>query len=218
MAKSPVVWVEGPIAAGKSTFCRRIGKELDFDVIEEPVAANPYLEKFYQNPKQWAFPMQIHLLHYRFAMKQEAAYGAATGRRRGVILDRCIAGDKVFAKLHLDAGNIHPLNWDTYEFCYDVMASSIHPPTLMVYLHCQPETCFERMKKRDRPAEKGVTFQYLSGLIKEYQRMLRDLETGRTPWGRAVRVEKIIYDKNVQSASEWRNISKTVLDACERLL
>jgi deoxyadenosine/deoxycytidine kinase len=216
MAQSPVVWIEGPIAAGKSSLARWVGDALDFDVIEEPVAANPYLDLFYQNPKQWAFSMQIWLLHYRFSMKQEASYGSVTGRRKGVILDRCIAGDRVFARMHLEAGNIHPLDWDTYEFAYDVMACSIRPPALLVYLDCQPETCFRRMQTRDRKAERQVTFAYLEGLIRGYERMLRDFQTGRNPWGAQVTVERIIYDKDITTHEEREHIARTIERACRR--
>ena len=45
----PLIWVEGIIGAGKSTFSREIAKRLELRLIEEPVETNPYLEKFYQD-------------------------------------------------------------------------------------------------------------------------------------------------------------------------
>lgn len=213
---SPVIWIEGPIASGKSSLARWVADELGYVVIEEPVAANPYLDKFYENPKQWAFGMQIWLLHYRFAMKQEASYGGVTGRHKGVVLDRSIAGDRVFAKMHLEAGNILQLDWETYDFAYNVMACSIRPPALLVYLDCQPETCFRRMKKRGRKAESGVTFEYLNALIRGYEVLLRELQTGQNPWGTQIKVERILWDKDTTTDDERKHIARTIQRACTR--
>jgi NADH dehydrogenase (ubiquinone) 1 alpha subcomplex subunit 10 len=218
MKQSPIIWLEGPIAAGKSTAARRIGELLDFHVIEEPVDSNPYLELFYRDPAKWAFSMQIFLLHYRYAMKQEAAFAAVNGRRKGVILDRSIAGDRVFAKLHKEAGNIHTLDWETYEFAYNVMACSIQPPTLFLYLDCQPETCQRRMRERNRTAEAEVPLAYLKELREGYEELLRQLRRGLSPWNHAIQVERIMWDKDTASEVEWQALARTIEDACNRTL
>jgi len=72
----PLIWIEGIIGAGKSTFSREIASRLNLRLVEEPVETNPYLEKFYQDPKQYAFGMQVFLLHKRYAMQQLASYEA----------------------------------------------------------------------------------------------------------------------------------------------
>lgn len=216
MKQSPIIWLEGPIAAGKSTAAKRIGELLDYHVIEEPVDSNPYLELFYQDQAKWAFSMQIFLLHYRYAMKQEAAFAAVNGRRKGVILDRSIAGDRVFAKMHKEAGNIAVLDWETYEFAYNVMACSIQPPTLFLYLDCQPETCQRRMKERDRAAESTVPLAYLQELREGYEELLMQLRRGLSPWNHAIRVERIIWDGDIRTDQEWQAIARTVEDACKR--
>ena len=61
-----LVIVEGNISAGKSTLCRDMAAILNYKVFLEPTLANPYLGKFYQNPKKWALRMQIWLLKQRF--------------------------------------------------------------------------------------------------------------------------------------------------------
>jgi deoxyadenosine/deoxycytidine kinase len=214
--QSPVIWLEGGIAAGKSTAAQRLGELLDFAVIEEPVDNNPYLELFYREPQKWAFQMQIFLLHYRYAMKEESAFSAVNGRRRGVILDRSIAGDRVFARLHKEAGNIHPLDWQNYEFCYRVMACQIQPPTLFLYLDCQPETCLRRLRERKRAAESEVPIEYLRKLREGYEELLRELRRGLSPWNHAIQVERIMWDKDTATDVEWEALAQTVLDACKR--
>jgi deoxyadenosine/deoxycytidine kinase len=97
----PLIWVEGIIGVGKSTFSYELAKRLKLRLIEEPVETNPYLEPFYKDPKRYAFGMQVYLLHQRYAMQQLASYEATgVGGYAGAILDRSLSGDRVFAKLH----------------------------------------------------------------------------------------------------------------------
>ncbi len=190
-------------------------------MIEEPVGQgegqeNPYLERFYKDQKRWAFPMQIFLLHKRYAMQQLASYEATgVGGYKGAILDRSIAGDRVFAKLHVDAGNIDPLDFATYEMAYDTMARTLLPPTMMIYLDVQPETAFARMKKRNRGVEEGVPLDYLQKLHKGYQELLREAKRGLTPWAHAVTVCHIPWDPDTLDNAGWDTVTKTILGACQ---
>lgn len=213
---TPIVWVEGLLAAGKTTFCKQIAERLGFELIEEPVGRNFYLEEFYKYPPTCAFGMQIFLLHYRYAMKQKASYAAIIGDHKGVILDRSIAGDRVFAKLHWDKGNINDLDWRCYNFAYEVMARTIQPPTLFLYLDVQAETAFNRMRERKRPAEEGVTLEYLQELRKGYEGLIKELKTGLVPWAHSIEVERIIWDRKTLEEREWRAVAATIRDACSR--
>jgi deoxyadenosine/deoxycytidine kinase len=213
----PLIWVEGIIGAGKSTFAREVGKRLNLEMIEEPVETNPYLEKFYENPKQWATMMQIFLLHKRYAMQQTAAW-LATGvtGASGAILDRSLSGDRVFAKMHRDSGNIHQIDWETYEMAYNYMARSLLPPTLLIFLDVQPVTAFNRMKKRNRGAEAGVPLEYLTKLRQGYQELLREAKAGLMPWAHAVQVATIVWDPDTTTTEAWDAVAQTVSDMCRR--
>lgn len=209
----PLIWVEGVIGCGKTTFSKEVGKRLGLRIIEEPVEGNPYLEKFYKEPKKYAFGMQVHLLHVRYAMQQLAAYEATgVGGANGSILDRSLSGDRVFAKLHCKAGNIDPLDWDTYELAYSNMARSLLPPTLLIYLDVQPETAFERMKKRNRSAEAGVPLEYLRDLRSGYQELLQEAEQGLMPWAHAVRVSRMVWEPDTVRPEQWDAVAATVKD------
>ncbi len=103
----PIIWIEGNIGAGKTTLSHILEKELGYRGFYEPVDSNPYLQDFYEDPKRWAFPMQIEMLHRRYAMQQLAAYECtAYSEYHGAIIDRGLPGDRVFAKIHTDEGNI----------------------------------------------------------------------------------------------------------------
>jgi len=211
----PLIWVEGIIGAGKTTFAREIAKRLELRLIEEPVDDNPYLEPFYKDPKAHAFGMQVLLLHRRYAIQQLASLEATgIGGYQGAILDRSLSGDRVFAKLHLQEGNITELDWKTYEEAYMIMARTLLPPTLMVFLDIQPETAFARMQKRNREAEVGVPIEYLNKLQNGYQELLREAEHGLLPWAHAVRVCRIPWDTDTLEPSAWDAVSETIRGAC----
>lgn len=211
----PLIWVEGLIGCGKSTFSKEIAKRLSLRLIEEPVETNPYLEKFYQNPKEYAFGMQIFLLHKRYIMQRLAADEATgVGGYNGAILDRSISGDRVFAKLHNECGNINDLDWKTYEMAANYMCRSLLPPTLLIFLDVQPQTAYDRMKKRNRNAEAGVPLDYLVKLRKGYQDLLKEAEQGLLPWAHAVRIARIPWDFDVHTSEQWDAIALTVKDSC----
>jgi deoxyadenosine/deoxycytidine kinase len=215
MRYRPLIWVEGIIGAGKTTFARAVAKRLELRLIEEPVEDNPYLEKFYQDPKRYAFGMQVHLLHRRYAIQQLASFEATgAGGYGGAILDRSLSGDRVFAKLHRDAGNIDQLDWETYKDAYNIMARTLLPPTLLVFLDIQPETAFARMQKRDRKAEAGVPLDYLKKLHDGYQELLEEAESGLLPWAHVVRVCRIPWDPDTVTTEQWDRVAQTVKGSC----
>lgn len=192
MRMGAVVWVEGIIGAGKTTLADKLAKTLGYRTFHEPVNGNPYLKQFYENPKSCAFAMQMHLMHVRFAMQKEAAYGATRGI--GSVLDRGMPGDRVFCKLHMLAGNITELEWKTYEMAYEVMACSLNPPSLLIFLDVEPEVALERVKTRARGVESGITLKYLQDLRKGYLDLMCEVESGVHPWSRGMEIRRLPWN------------------------
>lgn len=209
-----LIWVEGIIGAGKTTFAKEVGQRLHFRVLEEPVELNPYLNLFYENPKQYAFPMQIRLLHERYMMQLlAAAERTGVGGYAGAILDRSISGDRVFAKMQKEAGNITQLDWETYERAYMNMCNTLMPPTKLIYLDVQPETAMNRMLHRGRECELTISLDYLQRLKEGYEELLFEAEKGLLPWSHAVKIVRLVWDP-VNDSPDWQAISKTIKDVC----
>lgn len=212
-----LIWVEGIIGAGKTTFAREVGRRLHLRMLEEPAETNPYLAPFYKDQKKWAFGFQMYMLHQRYAMQQLAAYEATgIGGYKGAILDRSLSGDRVFAKMHMKAGNIEELDWRTYEMAYAIMCRTLLPPTLLVFLDIRPLTAYERMKKRARPEEALVPLEYLENLSEEYQDLLNEAENGMMPWSHAIKVCRIPWDPDTLTPEQWDATAETVNKACRR--
>lgn len=213
----PLIWVEGLIGCGKSTFSKEVGTRLGLRIVEEPVEGNPYLGKFYQDTKKYAFGMQMFLLHQRYAMQQLASYEATgIGNYNGAILDRSLSGDRVFARMLKDSGNIDPLDWNTYEMAYNIMARTLLPPTLLIFLDVQPETAYERMNSRGRSEEAGVPLDYLVRLREAYLDLLHEAETAMLPWAHAIRVSRIVWEPDTLTPKQWDRVAQTVKDMCRR--
>ena len=190
-----VVWIEGIIGSGKSTLTKAVADRLRLRPLYEPVDDNPLLAKFYNDPKKYAFPMQMLLMARRYAMQQLAAWEAVHGTDfKGAVVDRGLPGDRVFCKLHIAAGNIEPEFWDVYETFYKIMSLNLPTPSVLVFLDVEPEIAFERMQKRARAAENGVPLEYLRKLRRGYLDLMVEIESGQHAWARGMRVIRIPWN------------------------
>jgi deoxyadenosine/deoxycytidine kinase len=197
----PVIWIEGIIGAGKTELTKILCKEMNYEGLYEPVDENPYLKMFYADMSKWAFPMQILLLHKRFALQKRAAYSAyVDGDFEGYIVDRGLPGDRVFAKLLTQQGHIEKLDWETYELAYNIMHQSLVPPTLLLYLDVHPDEAYKRARKRARDEESPMPDDrfrdYLGELEREYLLLLEEIYEQKHPWSRGMKILRI----------PWRNI------------
>ncbi|MBU1891201.1 deoxynucleoside kinase [Patescibacteria group bacterium] len=210
----PVIWVESIIGAGKTTYAREMSKRLGLYLGSEPVDGNPFLEKFYKDPKRWAFDMQIFLLKERFKQQLHAATIAiGAGDWNGAILDRSISGDRVFAKMHMQAGNIDPDSWAAYEDFHMLMCTQLLPPTRIIRLQCEPETAYERVRMRNRGAEETLSLDYLKALDAAYQDLWDELDRGLLPWGHRVKVETVHWDP-IADMPNWDRHAQSLARSC----
>jgi len=155
---------------------------------------------------------------HRFGMKKAADYLGAIRMHDGIVLDRCIAGDRVFMAVNQQLGHISQLEVDTYEYAYEILSRDLQPPTLLIYLDATPETALRRLQARSRDAEVGVDLVYLAALREGYETLLSDLEAGKTSWGRSVEYIRINWDKDVLDEREWDAIAQSINDLCMRKL
>lgn len=170
-----MIVVEGLIGVGKSTLTKAMGEALNLRVMEEPVADNPYLEKFYQDPKRYALEMQFWLMSRRFEMHQQAIKHIwQTGQ--GVIMDRSIYGDAVFAEKNYLDGNIDEMGFKNYMHMREVMFQFLMVPQITLFLSANAEVCAQRINMRSRNCESSIDLDYLRGLDKLYFELMRKLQ------------------------------------------
>ena len=164
-----LVVVAGNIGAGKTSLTERIGAWLGWRTEYESVADNPYLPDFYADMHAWAFHLQIYFLGHRAEQ-----YLAAARDPRSAILDRSIYEDAyIFARALLHMGNMAERDYLAYRRLFDLVMGSLPSPNLLVYLKCPIEVLMERIRRRARNIETGISTDYLSLLDSFYDEWLK---------------------------------------------
>lgn len=153
--------IEGPIGVGKTTLARRLADSYHSDLLLEGAAENPFLEKFYENPKTAALPTQLYFLLQRArqmnAIKQEDMFTPVR------VSDFLIEKDRLFAELTLDSDEL-----DLYEQVYASLTLDVPSPDLVVYLQAPVEVLLERIQKRGNTHEQLIEAAYLQRLSDAY--------------------------------------------------
>ncbi len=207
----PVVWIEGIIGCGKTTLTKAISRKLNFRAIYEPVNLE-LLEMFYKDQDRWAFAMQIDLLHRRYALQKLASFESITGQ--GVVIDRGLPGDRVFAKMLYKAGKMDRIEWAIYERAYSVMTNSLIPPSVIIFMEVPPDVARERIRNRDRKAERGdlVPLAYLQELENGYLELLSEIESAYPAWSRGMKVIKLPFNTSDESEESINKVIGIIQD------
>jgi len=185
----PVIAVEGIIAAGKTTVCRELGCYFDAQICYEDADSPRFreaLQRYYAKPKTNALEFQLFVLERRSLQMLWAMHEARQGEFGQVVLqDRSLAGDRVFATLHRNLGNMCFAEWRLYCALWERAVGSVSAPDVLVFLDIDPEAARERMRQRGRrPEVAGVSLDYLKRQRDAYEGLLEDLAMGTHPWGR----------------------------------
>ena len=184
MGKPNFIVVSGIIGVGKTDFTRALEKHLGYRAIYEPAETNPYLADYYRDQKTWAYPMQEWLCSRRFVAYHFAYWGLRHGEFSGVVMDRSIHEDTVFAEINADIGNIERRNFNTYLQGFQDMQALLPEPDLYIFLDAPVETCLQRIKLRARGSEQAdVWTEEVETGWREY---LTTLHAGYMKWLEAI--------------------------------
>jgi deoxyadenosine/deoxycytidine kinase len=171
MSKRLVV-VAGNIGVGKTSLTERIGARLGWRTDFESVADNPYLPDFYADMRAWSFHLQIYFLGHRADQYLEAVHDP-----RPAILDRSIYEDAyIFSRALHHMGNLAERDYLAYRKLFDLVVGSLPSPNLLIYLKCPVGVLTERIRKRARNMETGISADYLSLLESFYDEWLRTFD------------------------------------------
>ena len=167
MIKRTVV-VAGNIGVGKTSLTERLGARLGWQTAFESVADNPYLTDFYADMASWAFHLQVFFLGHR--AKQ---YLAMANSPQSCILDRSIYEDAhIFARALYTMGNMDERDYQAYRRLYDFVISTLPRPDLLIHVQASVPTLLERIRRRARGMEAGISPDYLALLERLYAEWL----------------------------------------------
>lgn len=161
--------VEGPIGAGKTSLTYKLAERLDADTLLENAADNPFLPRFYQEPKRYALPTQLHFLFDRTRQLRDLAQGDLF--RAGTVSDFLIDKDMLFARLNLDDDE-----FELYQKVYADLAPQAPTPDLVIYLQAPIDALRERVHRRGVEFERGMDADYLQRLANSYSEFFHRYE------------------------------------------
>lgn len=163
--------IEGPIGVGKTSLARRLASSLGAETVLEQADQNPFLERFYRNPKAGALPAQLYFLFQRAqqlaGLRQDDLF--ATQR----VADYLLAKDRLFAQLTLDADE-----FALYEQVHAKLAIDAPRPDLVVYLQAPVPVLLERIARRGIGYEGQISAAYLERLNAAYAQFFLDYDAG----------------------------------------
>ena len=131
-------------------------------MLEQP-DDNPFLERFYRAPAQYALQTQLFFLFQRVKQLKELRQGDLFSPIR--IADFMLEKDPLFARLTLDQDELY-----LYEQVYKQLAPEVPTPDLVIYLQAPTDILVKRIRKRGVLFERNMERDYLEELADAYTR------------------------------------------------
>jgi len=186
------VVVEGPIGVGKTSLARRLAKSFGSELVLEQGDENPFLERFYRNPRAAAFQTQLYFLFQRARQIQELRQADLFERVR--VADYLLDKDRLFARLTLDDEE-----FALYERVYERLAIDAPVPDLVVYLQAPVEILLERIARRGIRYEQIIERRYLERLVESYSRFFLEYDTAPVLMVNASEIDLVASDTDYAS-------------------
>lgn len=170
-AKTPhrFIVLEGPIGVGKTSLANRIATSLGAELLLEQADHNPFLERFYRNPRAGALPAQLYFLFQRAQqlaeLKQQSLF--APVRVADYLLDK----DRLFARVTLEEEE-----YRLYEQVHAKIVPDVPAPDLVVYLQAPVDVLLERIARRGIRHEQFIEKAYLERLNDAYARFFHEYD------------------------------------------
>ncbi len=166
------VLVAGNIGTGKTSLTERLGARMGWLTSYESVADNPYLGDFYGDMRQWSFHLQVFFLGHRAQQHLELAHSP-----RSAIADRSIYEDAyIFARALYHLSNLSERDYRSYHRVFNLVVAGLPQPDLLLYLKAPVPVLLERINRRGRAIESGITADYLSLLESFYQEWMQTFD------------------------------------------
>ncbi len=161
MNKYNYIAIEGVIGAGKTSLCNLLAQRYNAKVVLEEFEENPFLPKFYEDRKHYAFQTQLAFLASRF--QQQDKLTSRDLFHEMVISDYIFDKDRIFARLNLEDDELA-----LYDKIYHIMSGIAAKPDLLIYLQSSIDRLLDNIRIRGRSYERDIDPNYLRDLNDAY--------------------------------------------------
>lgn len=165
--KYSFITIEGNIGAGKTTLAHLLSKHFNARLILEEFADNPFLPKFYENQRQYAFPLELFFMAERYKQLKDLL-------QTKDMFQNLTISDYLFTKCLLFAKvNLPDEEFLLYQKLFDIINPQLVQPDLLIYLHAPVNKLKENIKKRNRAYELNIDSGYLFTLQETYTQYIK---------------------------------------------
>ena len=161
------ITIEGNIGAGKTTLAHLLSRHFNARLILEEFADNPFLPKFYEDPQQYAFPLELFFMAERYKQLKELI-GQKDMFQTVTISDYLFTKCLLFAKVNLPEDEFR-----LYQRLFDIIHQQLVQPELLIYLHAPVNRLQENIKRRARPYEQKIPDEYLFSIQETYTHYIK---------------------------------------------
>ncbi len=156
------ITIEGNIGAGKTTLAHLLARRLNARLILEEFAENPFLPKFYENPRQYAFPLELFFMAERFKQLKDTVH-------TNDLFQHITVSDYLFTKCLLFAKvNLPDEEFRLYQKLFDILYQQLIFPDMLIYLHSPVSKLQTNIRKRNREYEQNIPDEYLYDIQETY--------------------------------------------------
>lgn len=161
------ITIEGNIGAGKTTLANLLARHFNARLILEEFADNPFLPKFYENPGQYAFPLELFFMAERFKQLKELI-------QQKDLFQQVTVSDYLFTKCLLFAKvNLPEDEYRLYQRLFEIILQQLVQPDILIYLHAPVQKLQENIRKRARPYEQKIPDNYLQTIQDTYTHYIK---------------------------------------------
>ncbi|MBY0537708.1 MAG: deoxynucleoside kinase [Chitinophagaceae bacterium] len=161
------ITIEGNIGAGKTTLSHLLARHFNARLVLEEFADNPFLPKFYENPKQFAFPLELFFMAERYKQLKELIHTKD-------LFQQVTISDYLFTKCLLFAKvNLPDEEFRLYQKLFEIIHTQLAQPEILIYLHAPVQKLQQNIKKRQRPYEQSIPDEYLFNIQQTYTNYIK---------------------------------------------
>lgn len=192
--------IEGNIGSGKTSLSTMISAGFGAKLIVEQFADNPFLPKFYEDPKKYAFPLEMSFLAERYQQLSEET-SQLDLFSPFIISDYYMFKSLIFAEVTLE-----PEEYELYRKLFFMMYNNLTKPDLFVYLHQNTDRLLENIQKRGRLYEQDIQAKYLEDIHKGYLDFIRKQPDMKIL---VLDISNVDFVKNTE---DYKKITKLILN------
>ncbi len=159
--------IEGNIGSGKTSLSKQISADFNTKLMLERYIDNPFLAKFYENPRDFAFKLEMSFLADRYQQTNEDL-SQLNFFNKNIISDYDIHKSLIFSKINLNSDE-----FNLYRKLFYSLYKSIVKPDLIIFLNQTIENLKGNIKKRGRDYESSISDEYLANINKSYSEFFK---------------------------------------------